>query len=132
LSIAYPPFDFLIVFGVTFLSGLTLKKSLFKTNILTKKIEKFFPYAICYLIVSLLFAFIIDELPVKFYGLIETVYDPSNNLGSQSISKDGMIILVLYTLSVAFNFLLWIFCLVVIIIYIYRTTSNKYKNAEKN
>lgn len=70
-----------------------------------------------YIPISLLYAFICDELPLKFYGVSKITYDAqkSSGLGPQSVNMDGILSAGLFILSVVFNFLVWMFCIVIII-----------------
>jgi hypothetical protein len=117
LRVAYPPYDFLIVLSATLLLGLLLRKSLFKKQHFDRGIDKLFPYGLIYIPISLLFAFIVDDLPLKFYGSSEIVYDPqkSSGLGPQTVNMKGIVSAGIYLLSVVFNFLVWIFCAIIII-----------------
>jgi hypothetical protein len=94
-----------------------IKSSFFKKQYPKKGIDKLFPFALAYIPVSSIFAFIFDELPLKFYGPPEIVYDTeaSGGLGPQSVNMESLVSAGTYLFSVAFNFLAWIFCLVVII-----------------
>jgi hypothetical protein len=64
-----------------------IKSSFFKKQCPKKGIDKF-PFALAYIPVSSIFAFIFDELPLKFYGPPEIVYDTeaSGGLGPQSVN----------------------------------------------
>jgi hypothetical protein len=117
LRFAYPPYDFLILIIGTLLTGLSAKRFIFRQPYSSKGPDKLFPYAVVYIPISLLFAFIVDDLPFKFYGNTEFVYDSKggNDLGPQSVNKEGIVNAGTYLLSVAFNLLLWLFCIVIII-----------------
>jgi hypothetical protein len=67
----YPPYDFLIVIGGTIILGIILRLLFFKKPIkLTSKVA---PYALAYVLIALIFAVIIMDFPIKFYGIPEEV-----------------------------------------------------------
>jgi hypothetical protein len=116
-QVAYPPYDLLILITVTFLFGLLLKKTLFKRYNFSRGIDQLFPYAFVYIPASLIFSFIVDELPLKFYGAtsISNDLNGANELGPQSPNMEGMVNAGIYLLSLGFNFIVWVICLVIII-----------------
>lgn len=69
-----------------------------------------FPYAVAYLPVSIAFIYVFEELPVKFI-LYEDIYPIKETLSSpQSIQFDDRLLFAL-----VYNFIIWLFCLFVII-----------------
>jgi len=118
---AFPPYDFIIVVGLTFLIGYIIEKISFKTKPLK---EKFFlvPYSIAFLFVSIGFAFIVDELPLKLYAYErEGAYDPQSQMGPnpQGLTGKAIKFLVLYGLSVFINLVLWAYCVILLTRYFF-------------
>jgi len=77
------------------------------------------PFAVAYIPLSLIFAFLFDELPLKFYLPVETVYEKEtiSTLGPRNVNREGLIAAGLYILSVVFNFIVWVFSLFIVIRY---------------
>lgn len=117
---AFPPYDFILVGSLSFLIGYILKKTLLKNKTLKRKFA-LLPYAIPFIFVSIAFAFIVDELPLKLYPYDDYVYDPKVYSGPnpQSISGEGLKIMILYILSVFINLVLWAYCLFLIARYFF-------------
>lgn len=126
MRIYYPPYDFIIIGGATLIIGYIFGKVFLKTK--AKKLtRKLVPYSIAFLIVSLLFAFSIDELPLKFYVDNDTVIDNKNTPHGPNIGK-GLIAGLIYIVSVIFNFILWGLSLAIIIASVLK--SNKLNNIQ--
>jgi hypothetical protein len=120
---AFPPYDFIIVGVLAFLIGYFIEKIFFKTKGLK---EKFFlvPYSMAFLFVSIGFAFIVDDLPLKLYGYSgsgDGVYDPQSQMGPnpQGFTGKAIKFLVQYGLSVFINLVLCAYCLILIIRYFF-------------
>ena len=100
---AFPPYDFIIVACLTLFAGYILRNTLFKNKELHKK-HLIVPYAIAFLLVSIAFAFIAGELPLKVYPYDDYVYDPRDFSGpSPQSSGEGMLNFFLYILSAFIN-----------------------------
>jgi len=126
LQFTYPPYDLIILSGLTFLSGFLFKNWFLKKRSHHKKFNKIIPYTLAYFPVSLAFAFITNELPLKLYGPNEIVYDPdrSGGLGPQNVSLEGLKSAGIYLFSVALNLLVWGFCLFLIARYLIRARQS--------
>jgi len=110
LRIAFPPYDFLILISTTFLLGIFLKRIFLKNQIYQKGIDKLFPYAVAYIPVSIIFIYVFEEFPVKFF-LYDNFYPIKNSKSSpQTIQIDDRLLFAL-----VYNCLIWLFCLIVII-----------------
>jgi len=91
----------------------------FKKQQPLKRLNKLTPFAVAYIPLSLIFAFLFDELPLKFYLPVETVYEKEtiSTLGPRNVNREGLIAAGLYILSVVFNFIVWVFSLFIVIRY---------------
>lgn len=117
MRFAYPPYDFLIVLTGSLLAGLIVRQLFFGPFASPKGGTLLTAVAIAYIPISISFAFVINDLPLKFYGPPVVLYDPekSSGLGPQSVTKEGLERAGTYLLSVAFNFIAWLFCIGTII-----------------
>ena len=115
---AYPPYDFIIVACLTFFAGYVLRKALFKSKEPRKKYSVV-PYAIAFIIVSIAFVVITNELPLKLYPYDDYVYDPADFSGpNPQSSGEGMLSFFLYILSVFINLALLAYALFLLIRYL--------------
>ena len=127
MRLSYPPYDFLILIVATLTFGVSLLNIFFTQQQPLKGLNKLTPFAIAYIPLSLIFAFLFNELPLKFYLPIKTVYEKEtiSTLGPQSVNREGVIAAGVYILSVVFNFIVWGFSLFLIIRYYVQRTKQK-------
>lgn len=112
MRIYYPPYDILIIGFSTLIIGFFVKR-LFKTKNKQKLLRHLLPFCIAYIFVSLTFAFVTDELPLKFYIDTKSQFDTYTNKNGPEIGR-GLIAGLIYLISVIFNFILWLFSLLTI------------------
>ena len=110
MRIAFPPYDFLILASTTFLLGIFIKRAVFKTHSYQKGTDKLFPYAFAYILVSVAFIYIFEEFPVKFF-----LHDDYYKIDDSQMSPQGMQIDNKRLFALVYNFIIWIFCLIIII-----------------
>lgn len=115
---AFPPYDFIIIASLTFLIGYIFNKIFFKNKAFKKKFV-LAPYAMAFLFVSIGFAFIINELPIKLYAYEDGVYDRQSQMGPnpQGFTGEAIKFIVVYVLSVFINLVLWGYCVLLLIRY---------------
>ena len=106
-------YDLFIVIGLTFLLGNLLHRFLIKKQ---KIINKLFPYALVFVPLAVIYAFIINDMPLRGFS-IDPVYDSlgATSLGPQSINREGLIAMIIVTISIVINLFFWTYALFVII-----------------
>ena len=87
-----------------------LKKPVFKNHIYQKGVDKLFPYVFAYIPVALIFSFVFEEVPVKFF--FHDDYDPPKPPGP---SPQAPVVDMKRLYPVGYNFVILAFCLVVIV-----------------
>ena len=106
-------YDLFIIIGLTFLLGKLLHRFLIKKQ---KNINKFFPYALVFVPLAVIYAFIINDLPLRGFS-IDPIYDSpgSASLGPQSINREGLIAMVIVIISMLINLFIWTSALFIVI-----------------
>ena len=110
MRIAFPPYDLLILISATFLLGTLLKKTIFRNHTYRKGIDKILPYVFAYVPISILFVYIFEELPVKFF-----LHDEYYETETPQMSPQGLPIDEKRLFALVYNFLIWLFCIIVIV-----------------
>ena len=77
---------------------------------------KFLPFALVYLPLALVYAFIVNEMPLTGFS-IDPIYDTdaSSNLGPQSISCEAIVAVIIVIASIILNLSVWLYSLYVVI-----------------
>lgn len=109
MRIAFFPYDLIITISLSFLLGAFFRKILLKTYTYKKEIDKLIPFALAYILVSVIFMFVFEEFPVKLF-----LYDALNKpkppqLGPQAIPVDEKRVAALI-----YNSVIWVLCLVIV------------------
>ena len=121
-------YDLFIVIGATYVTGFLLQKTSPYFTPGKRTIDKLFPYALTYIPISLLIAFLHNDLPLRGFS-IDPVYDApgSGNLGPQSMTADAFKALIIVLVSAAINVAVWIYALFIVV----RSISKKGKQIPK-
>lgn len=123
-------FHVFIVVSLTIILGTVMKKIL-KIPLDNTRAGKIFPYAIVYLPLALVYAFIVDELPLTGIS-IEPIYDADNSptLGPQSISGNAIVALIVVITSIILNVIVWLYSLYIVLRhFVKRNRMNKASNS---
>jgi hypothetical protein len=108
-------YDFLIVSGLTIITGTALKRIAFAGHRHDSKLDRLFPFALVYFPLAIIYAFITDELPLRCFSFDPILNAPgSGGLGPQSINSEGLIAAGTYILTVVINLSAWLFSLYII------------------
>jgi hypothetical protein len=110
LRIAFPPYDFLILISSTFLLGILIKNSIFKNHSYQKGTDRLFPYAFAYIPITIIFIYVFEELPVKFF-----LHDDYYINETPQMSPQGLPIDEKRVFALVYNFIIWVFFIIVII-----------------
>ena len=95
---------------MTFFLGILIKRTIFKKHSYQKGIDILFPYAFAYIPISLIFIYVFEEFPVKFFLHDEFYVRETPQMSPQGIPIDEKRLFAL-----GYNSVIWLFCLIVII-----------------
>lgn len=128
----YPPYDFLFIGILTFLLSYLIRLGLNKIprySLLTFDSSLKFPFlATSYLIISLSFAFIWNELPLKFYA--DLSYDFETQIRSEGPNIGaGLVRGFWYRASIFLNLFLWIRCVIALFVFVFLKSKKERSEA---
>jgi threonine/homoserine/homoserine lactone efflux protein len=105
------------VAGLTFIFGSIVKRLLRKSSSKTWT-DKLFPYALVYLPLAVVYAFVVNELPLTGFSTEPVYYaGHSSKLGPQSISGEAIVALIILITSIILNLVVWLCSFYIVIRY---------------
>lgn len=121
-------FDVFIVVSLTLILGSVVKK-IFKKNSNNTWADKLFPYALVYLPLALIYAFIANEMPLTGFS-INPIYDTDDSptLGPQSISGEAIVALTIIITSIILNLIVWLYSMYIVVRYYVKRNRQNHTN----
>ena len=109
-------YDFLIVTGITLLTGFFLKRLVLIHEKHKMWVDKLFPFAFVFVPTAIIYASIVNELPLRCFSFDSVLDAPgSSALGPQSVNAEGIIAAGVYIATVIVNIIVWFFSLFIVI-----------------